>query len=60
MSAHLINVALIGQLDHDLKLLHLDVQRIIVFAEEDLRHDKRSLESPVDQGSEATALNNDR
>lgn len=37
-TAHLINVALIGQLDHDLKLLHLDIQRIIVLAEEDLKH----------------------
>ena len=32
----LINVAFIGKLDHDLQLLHLDVQGIIVFAEEDL------------------------
>ena len=36
LSACLINVALIGQLDHDLQLLHLHVQRVIVLAEENL------------------------
>lgn len=36
LGACLINVALIGQLDHDLQLLHLHVQGVIVLAEENL------------------------
>ena len=34
--ADLVNITLIGKLDHDLQLLHLDVKWVIVFAEENL------------------------
>eukprot|EP00964_Phaeocystis_antarctica_P140756 scaffold105646_cov63-Phaeocystis_antarctica.AAC.1 len=46
MHARLVDVALGGELDHDLELLHLDVDRVVVLAEEDLdlvREDRRSL-----------------
>mmetsp|Transcript_12057 Transcript_12057/g.38535 ORF Transcript_12057/g.38535 Transcript_12057/m.38535 type:complete len:250 (-) Transcript_12057:738-1487(-) len=36
LKQHLLNVALRGQQDHDLQLLHLDVDGVIVLAEEDL------------------------
>ena len=32
----LVDVALRGELDHDLELLHLDVDGVVVLAEEDL------------------------
>lgn len=44
--ADLVNVSLICQLDHDLKLFHLDIQRVIVLAEEDLQR-KSSLKQSV-------------
>ena len=33
---HLVDVAVARELDHDLELLHLDVDRVVVLAEEDL------------------------
>lgn len=64
MMNYLIDVSLICQLDHDFKLLHLDIQRIIVLTEEDLKHHRwscmtlkeRSL--PAEKSTQATALAN--
>ena len=38
VEADLVNVALIGKLDHDLQLFHLDVKWVIVLAEKNLHN----------------------
>ena len=45
VEADLVNVSLICQLDHDLKLFHLDIQRVVVFAEKDLQRKGSSKQS---------------
>ena len=46
-AADLVNVALVGQLDHDLQLLHLDVDGVIVLAKEHLRGSQVGLQTSI-------------